>query len=220
VDRHPQAAEIFLQAESCQALIRLLGSSAALGEFLIRCEDALQVVAQAPSTSFSNVPADQLRNDMLAAVGAVQTPNGHWVASCTGAEARQKLRVSYRLALLSLAYRDLGSAQPQWVMPQVAAELADMAAAALEGALAVARAEAGEQYTPEQVDQVKLAVIGMGKCGARELNYISDVDVIYVHGSLPGIEEDLAGAVATVLCGNAASGKWTPTFAPKARTAR
>ncbi|GGL75309.1 bifunctional [glutamine synthetase] adenylyltransferase/[glutamine synthetase]-adenylyl-L-tyrosine phosphorylase [Glutamicibacter protophormiae] len=210
VDRHPQSAKIFLQAESCQALIRLLGSSSALGEFLIRCEDALQIVGQAPSSGFSGVPADQLRSDMLDSVGAMQTPNGHWVASCTGAEARQKLRVSYRLALLSLAYRDLGSAQPQWVMPQVAAELADMAAAALEGALAISRAEAGDQYTPEQVDQVKLSVIGMGKCGARELNYISDVDVIYVHGSLPGIEEDLAGAIATVLCGNAARALMVP----------
>ncbi len=210
VDRHPQAAKLFLESDSCQALLRLLGSSSALGEFLIRCEDALQIVSKAPSTGFVPVSAEQLRESMLAAVGAEQTPNGHWVAACTGAEARQKLRVSYRLALLSLAFRDLGAAQPQWVMPQVAAELADMAAAALEGALAVARAEAGEQYSPEQVDQVKLAVIGMGKCGARELNYISDVDVIYVHGSLPGIEEDLAAAIATVLCGNTARALMVP----------
>ncbi|MFJ2621424.1 bifunctional [glutamine synthetase] adenylyltransferase/[glutamine synthetase]-adenylyl-L-tyrosine phosphorylase [Glutamicibacter sp. NPDC087344] len=210
VDRHPQAAKLFLESDSCQALLRLLGSSSALGEFLIRCEDALQIVSKAPSTGFVPVSAEHLRESMLAAVGAEQTPNGHWVAACTGAEARQKLRVSYRLALLSLAFRDLGAAQPQWVMPQVAAELADMAAAALEGALAVARAEAGEQYSPEQVDQVKLAVIGMGKCGARELNYISDVDVIYVHGSLPGIEEDLAAAIATVLCGNTARALMVP----------
>ena len=27
---------------------------------------------------------------------------------------------------------------------------------------------------------VRLAVIGMGKCGARELNYVSDVDVIFL----------------------------------------
>ena len=27
---------------------------------------------------------------------------------------------------------------------------------------------------------VRLAVIAMGKCGARELNYVSDVDVVFV----------------------------------------
>ena len=57
----------------------------------------------------------------------------------------------------------------------VAGELADLAAAALEAALAVARAECGRMPTAPA-----LAVIAMGKCGGRELNYISDVDVIFV----------------------------------------
>ena len=210
VDRHPQAAKIFTEVRSCQALVRLLGSSSALGEFLIRCVDALDVVSGDPPSAFEPVEAEELRNQMLEAVGAVKSPNGHWVASCTGAEARQKLRVSYRLALLSLAYRDLCSAQPQWVMPQVAEELADMAASALEAALAVARAEAAEQFSDVDVDQVKVSIIGMGKCGARELNYISDVDVIYVHSSLPNVDEDLAARIATLLCGNTAKAIMVP----------
>jgi glutamate-ammonia-ligase adenylyltransferase len=65
-------------------------------------------------------------------------------------------------------------------MPAAGAELADLAGAAIEAALAVSRAEAGEQFSASEVAEVGLAVIGMGKCGARELNYISDVDVIYV----------------------------------------
>ena len=57
----------------------------------------------------------------------------------------------------------------------MAAILADLAAAALEAALAVARgALAGNGKN------CRLAVIGMGKCGGRELNYVSDVDVIFV----------------------------------------
>ena len=51
-------------------------------------------------------------------------------------------------------------------------ELADLAAAALEAALAIARAE-----LPDDAAPCRLAVIGMGKCGGRELNYVSDVDV-------------------------------------------
>jgi glutamate-ammonia-ligase adenylyltransferase len=65
-------------------------------------------------------------------------------------------------------------------MPAAGAELADLAGAAIEAALAVSRAEAAEQFSASEVADVGLAVIGMGKCGARELNYISDVDVIYV----------------------------------------
>ncbi|WP_313813502.1 bifunctional [glutamine synthetase] adenylyltransferase/[glutamine synthetase]-adenylyl-L-tyrosine phosphorylase [Glutamicibacter sp.] len=201
VDKHAQAVKIFADPHSAQALIRLLGSSSALGEFLIRCADGLEVIGSAPPTDFVPVNAATLKENLLQSVGASLSPNGHWIAAVTGAEARNKLRVGYRLALLSLAHRDLSSTQPQWVIPQVAAELADMAAAALEAALAVARAEAAEQFPEQEIDQVKVAVIGMGKCGARELNYISDVDVIYVHGSLPGISEDQAAAIATALCG-------------------
>ena len=49
------------------------------------------------------------------------------------------------------------------------------------------------------VDRLDLAVIGMGKCGARELNYISDVDVIFVAEPSDGVPEDEAIAVATAL---------------------
>ena len=34
-----------------------------------------------------------------------------------------------------------------------------------------------------QVAATRLAIIGMGKTGARELNYVSDVDVIFVGGT-------------------------------------
>ncbi len=57
----------------------------------------------------------------------------------------------------------------------VTAELADLAAAVLEAALAVARSQLPAGSAP-----CRLAVIAMGKCGGRELNYASDVDVIFV----------------------------------------
>jgi glutamate-ammonia-ligase adenylyltransferase len=80
--------------------------------------------------------------------------------------------VAYRRWLLALTARDLtGEAS----LDQVAAELADLAAAALEAALAIARAGLRPGSAP-----CRLAVIAMGKCGARELNYASDVDVIFV----------------------------------------
>ena len=60
-------------------------------------------------------------------------------------------------------------------MDEVAEELADLADAVLEAALAIARAELPPDSAP-----VRFAVVAMGKCGARELNYASDIDVIFV----------------------------------------
>ncbi len=63
---------------------------------------------------------------------------------------------------------------------QTAAELADLATATLRAALAIARGAA-----PEDAAACRLAVIAMGKCGGHELNYVSDVDVIFVGGGRP-----------------------------------
>src|SRR5450756_2041494 len=58
---------------------------------------------------------------------------------------------------------------------QAAEELADLADAVLDAALAIARSE-----LPAGAAPCRLAIVAMGKCGARELNYASDVDVIFV----------------------------------------
>jgi glutamate-ammonia-ligase adenylyltransferase len=82
------------------------------------------------------------------------------------------LAAAYHRRLLHLAARDLtGDA----TVDEVAEELADLADAVLEAALAIARAELPADSAP-----VRLAVVAMGKCGARELNYASDIDVIFV----------------------------------------
>ena len=83
-------------------------------------------------------------------------------------------------------------------MPAAGAELADLAGAAIEAALAVSRAEAAEHFSAAEVADVGLAVIGMGKCGARELNYISDVDVIYVIES-GELDDPRANTIGTAL---------------------
>ncbi len=99
------------------------------------------------------------------------------------------LRVRYRRLLASIAAYDLLSASPVDELAVVAARLADAAGAALEASLCVARTRvssggAGAGLFPrDQVAATKLAIIGMGKAGARELNYVSDVDVIFVAGA-------------------------------------
>ncbi len=172
-----------------EALFRLLGASESLTEFLIRHPEHIDVLDTPTSAEPEPVPQSALRASMLGAVGA-DPASEMPVAALSGTEARIALRTQYRRHLAELAIRDLCAASPQAVMPMVGAELADLAAAALEAALAVARAEVAAHFRPGDVAAVKLAVIGMGKCGARELNYISDVDVMYVIESETGPDGD------------------------------
>ncbi|MFF6830844.1 MULTISPECIES: bifunctional [glutamine synthetase] adenylyltransferase/[glutamine synthetase]-adenylyl-L-tyrosine phosphorylase [unclassified Streptomyces] len=101
------------------------------------------------------------------------------------------LRVSYRRCLLALAARDVCGTTD---VAQAAAELADLATATLRAALAVAEAAA-----PDDAAQCRLAVIAMGKCGGHELNYVSDVDVIFVGEPADGADEGKAIQAATRL---------------------
>jgi glutamate-ammonia-ligase adenylyltransferase len=88
-----------------------------------------------------------------------------------------ELRAAYRSALPRIAAADLTHAADVEV---TMARLSRLADATMTAALRLAQAERGA--TP------RLAVIAMGKCGGRELNYVSDVDVIFVCAR----DEDLA----------------------------
>lgn len=120
-------------------------------------------------------------------------------------DAWNALRKAYRAELLKIAIYDLGSPDAQNQLPVVAAALADIAGGAIEAGLAIARAELRLTndhgiYSDLEIDATRLTVIAMGKCGARELNYISDVDVIYVAESgSPEVENHRAVEVATKL---------------------
>ncbi|MGV4984988.1 bifunctional [glutamine synthetase] adenylyltransferase/[glutamine synthetase]-adenylyl-L-tyrosine phosphorylase [Streptomyces sp. NRAIS4] len=101
------------------------------------------------------------------------------------------LRIAYRRCLLSIAARDVCGTTD---VAETAAELADLATATLRAALAIAQAQA-----PEDTAACLLAVIAMGKCGGHELNYVSDVDVIFVAEAAEGTTEAKALTCATRL---------------------
>nr|WP_028708129.1 bifunctional [glutamine synthetase] adenylyltransferase/[glutamine synthetase]-adenylyl-L-tyrosine phosphorylase [Propionicicella superfundia] len=146
-------------------IFQVLGASVALGQHLYAHPDDADVLRPIPTRT----PAPELRTELLSAVGAdpsSRTP----VASGTGDD----LRRAYRRALLRIAARDVTAADPLDVLPDVSAELADLADATVESALALARADVPEWPT------TRLGIVALGKTGARELNYVSDVDVLYV----------------------------------------
>ena len=162
-------------------LTAVLGVSSGLADHLARhAEDAgiLRGTVTRPEP-------DELRAGLLRAVGADPgDPDG---PVATGREPTAALAAAYRRCLLHLTARDLTGAA---TVDVVGEELADIAGGVLEAALAVARAELPPDATP-----VRLAVVAMGKCGGRELNYASDVDVIFV--AEPVKDEDETAALAT-----------------------
>ena len=100
--------------------------------------------------------------------------------------------MAYRRLLLRLAARDLAH---RCAVDDVAAELSDLAAGTLEAGLAIARLTVGA----DAAAKVRLAVIAMGKCGAHELNYVSDVDVVFVAEPVEGVDDHEAMRIGTQL---------------------
>ncbi len=168
-------------------LTAVLGSSLALAAHLARHPDEWRLLA---GPAGARPSAAWLRQRMLLAVGA-DPDDPEPRAAGADAPVLDALRVAYRGAVLLLAAGDLTGAVP---VDGVAAELADLAGATLEAALAVARAEQRPDAAP-----CRLAVVAMGKCGGRELNYVSDVDVVFVGEAVDGADDVAALRTATAL---------------------
>jgi glutamate-ammonia-ligase adenylyltransferase len=156
-DRAALVAELCADEGFRARLVAVLGASTALGEHLVRHPAEWRVLADGASVT--------ARPSRLGLRHALQSA----VDGRVGVDARDALRRAYRRALVLLAARDLSGALE---VADVAGELADLAEATLAAALDVARRE--------HPTDARVAVIGMGKCGGRELNYVSDVDVVFV----------------------------------------
>jgi glutamate-ammonia-ligase adenylyltransferase len=185
------AAALAQDGPASERLLAVVGASVALGDDLAAHPEHLDVVLDdAPGTG---VPVEEVRAELLTAVGADPASPAP-VATVAGAAGVDAMRRAYRRRLQRIAATDLTCGEPLTRLPGVAAALADLAAAALESALALARAELDDHGAC-----VRLAVIGMGKTGGRELNYVSDVDVVYVAEPAPGVDEAEALAAGTRL---------------------
>ncbi|MFE7356798.1 bifunctional [glutamine synthetase] adenylyltransferase/[glutamine synthetase]-adenylyl-L-tyrosine phosphorylase [Streptomyces sp. NPDC057543] len=153
-------------------LLGVLGASEALGDHLARHPRDWQALVTYEATDLHP--------------GVLEFEQG-----LAGADDPDSLRVAYRRCLLAIAARDVCGTTD---VAETAAELADLATATLRAALAIARTAA-----PADAAQCRLAVIAMGKCGGHELNYVSDVDVIFVAEPADGVEESAGVQAATRL---------------------
>ena len=183
--RRRMASALLADEDLRGRLFDVLGMSEALGEFLVRHPGHWEILVDAEALAVAP-SATRIRRELLLAVGA-EPSAAEPVASGGLPATLDALRVAYRAHLLGIAARDLAGLAS---MDAVAAWLSDLADAVLEAALAVSRAGLPADSVP-----CRLAVIGMGKCGGRELNYVSDVDVIFVAEAVH--DDDEAGALRT-----------------------
>jgi len=171
VDAHSATTEFLSEDRNRENLLRVIGLSDGLGEFLVRRPDALARV----------VPPDSLPSEE------------EFVRLFRDADSVDDIRYRYREHLVSITAWDLAQPDPAVAMSRVGEALADLAGAVLSAA--VARAQRTTEAPPDLIAGTRLAVIGMGKAGGRELNYLSDVDVIFVSDAVdvdPGAAVELA----------------------------
>jgi glutamate-ammonia-ligase adenylyltransferase len=188
-DRERLLQEVADDEGTSMRLLSVLGASQALGDHLRRHPEQWHELTD-PTLGSTRPAAFAIRAGLLRAVGADPTDEQPQ-ATLEYADALNALRVEYNRVLLRLASRDLAH---HLGFDDAAAEIADLAAGTLDAALAVARAKVGEAS-----QSCRLAVIAMGKCGGHELNYVSDVDVIFVAEPAEGYDEQPAMRAATQL---------------------
>ncbi|MFC5922424.1 bifunctional [glutamine synthetase] adenylyltransferase/[glutamine synthetase]-adenylyl-L-tyrosine phosphorylase [Micromonospora vulcania] len=148
----PLLAELHADPGLRRRLIAVLGASAALGDHLVANPEQCTSLRTAPD---GLAPAAEGRLEIVG--------DGNPVAV---------LRTAYRLALLRIAAADLTGGRG---LEQTMAALSALADATLTAAYEIAVAE-----LPDGTARPRLAVVAMGKSGGGELNYVSDVDVIFV----------------------------------------
>ena len=173
-------AEVVADEAWLARLVLVLGGSSVLAQTLTRHPDEARALAVEPTAR----GGDGWREFFAERVGVVDG-----VAEGNG----DSLRLANRVALIEIAARDLARPEAIPIVDDVAAELAHVADAILETSLALARSEVPGW------EQVRLAVLALGKTGATELNYISDVDVIYIAEPADGAPTDRAMTVGTKL---------------------
>lgn len=107
--------------------------------------------------------------------------------------------------VLRIAARDLNGLA---LLEEVTGELADLASASLQVAYEACRRLMVREHgapllrTPDGVEEADLVILGMGKLGGRELNFSSDIDLIYFYssdeGETAGVRQDDGSVTGTM----------------------
>ena len=168
-----------------QRLLFVLGASQGLGRLMPSRPDLVRAVID--EKGYASHGWDLSRREQAFADA---DPAGQAFAARVDA-----LRACYRCQMAAILAWDLTGDALQ-IQPDVSRALSDLAQAALAQALVIAR----QAKDPDHLSN--LVIVAMGKLGSRELNYVSDCDLVYVAEPAGAAPLDAAqrAATATAIC--------------------
>ncbi len=159
-----------LAPRELRALLQLLGGSTYLGDILIRAGDAWgRTFAEAIHTRGK---AHARHSEDFGALARDDTPR----------DLHARLRRYKRREFLRIGARDLTGLAP---VEETTAELSTLADFTLDTAYRFCRADLerrhGRVRVPGTSRRNRFVILGMGKLGGKELNFSSDIDLIYLY---------------------------------------
>lgn len=164
--------------ENFPSLIRLLGGSAFLSDILIREEDWPQLFLRQIKTP---------RKTVAAHLAELSRP---LKKDLSPYHLARELRRYKRKEFLRIGARDLSSLAS---VEETVRELTALAEASLEAAYRFCRSEVEKDFGPLCLPgtrrQNRFVILGMGKLGGEELNFSSDIDIIYLYEDDEGESE-------------------------------
>ncbi len=166
-----------------RVLLKLFASSSHLSALFIRHPEILDTLVRSDLVHIQRTTAE-LRDELAGLVGA-----------SADFEARLDAIRSFRQQeFLRVAIADLAG---NLELEGVQTELTGLAETVLREALQLAREETARRY-PRAAD-LRLCAIAMGRLGAGEMSYNSDLDLIFVYGELGEIAVGAREAAARVV---------------------
>lgn len=183
-------------------LTELAGRKKRLAQFVLVCGSSpflVNLVYKSPDTLQwlfleNGIELSRSSGEMLVAAAAIADES-------TDFPSLQKLLRRFKRAeILRIASRDLNGLA---TLEEVTYELSNLATASLQLAYTVCRRFLIREYGSPLMDaengsrEAELTVIGMGKLGGRELNFSSDIDIIYFYesdkGETAGVDTEPGG---------------------------
>ena len=161
------------QPELCRMLLCVLGGSPFMADMLVRDPDIFDWLTGAPDRIAQSSEKEHLLASFDRAVEAVDTRE----------DKLNAVRRSARRELLRIGVGDLAGGR---AIQNVAADLSVLADVCLQKLIDILLPDLHARYgMPQNADgqRVAFAIFGMGKLGGMELNFSSDIDLMFVYGA-------------------------------------
>jgi glutamate-ammonia-ligase adenylyltransferase len=182
-------AQAYAIPENPHALGALLGASESLPEQMAGKREVFSFLFLEGGVASAG-PASSLLSEATGLADRCETEK----------EIQAGLRRLRLREVLRIATRDLAGFAP---LPEVMADLSQLASATLTGAVRFARRQLSARYGAPMIEATEgvrsecgFVVLGMGKLGGNELNFSSDIDLIYLYETEHGMTEGGEGKEA------------------------